>query len=127
MSPSRLLLDSHIVLWSLSGEGLSARARDLMGTADSLYCSAASVWELTLKARAGKLELPKGWLDAVVASGIELMDITPEHALAVAVVDLPHGDPFDRLLLAQAMTEQVGLLTADKTLLETDYPFVVKA
>jgi PIN domain nuclease of toxin-antitoxin system len=127
MTPSNLLLDSHVILWILSGENLSEPLKDTLGLADNLYCSAASVWELTIKANLGKLELPKGWLGSVTSSGIQLMDVTSDHALSISTVDILHGDPFDRLLVAQAMTEQLGLLTADQTLLKTAYPFIVKA
>jgi len=98
-----------------------------MGIADELICSAASIWEISIKAKKGKITLPTTWLGMIISSGISLMNITPEHAFTTAAIDLPHSDPFDRLLVAQAMSEQLRLLTADQTLLNSAYPFIVQA
>jgi PIN domain nuclease of toxin-antitoxin system len=127
MTPTSLILDSHIIVWALNGQQLTKRTKVALGLADRLYCSAASVWELMIKSKDGGIELPKGWVDSVADTGIDLLDVTCAHALAIKAVELPHADPFDRLLVAQAMSEGFGLLTADQTLLKTPYPFIVKA
>ncbi len=127
MAPSSILLDSHIVLWLLNQDPLSAQTKGLLTQALQLYCSAASVWELSIKAQSGKLELPSDWLKAVITSGIQLLDVTCEHALAIQGVEVPHGDPFDRLLVAQAMAERLALLTADAMLWQAHYSFIIRA
>lgn len=117
----RLLLDTHILLWAASGSPrLGDTARALIGEpANTLLFSAASLWEVAIKATLGRPDfradarlLRRGLLD----NGYEELPITSLHAAAVA--DLPpiHRDPFDRLLLAQARQEGVLLLTADHAL-----------
>ena len=127
MTPSKLLLDTHIVVWALTGKRFSDHTMDLLGLAEKLFCSAASVWELSIKAADGDIELPKGWVSSIIGTGIELMDVTTEHAQAIAAVTIKTADPFDRLLVAQAMTEGLGLLTADRALISSPYPFILKA
>jgi PIN domain nuclease of toxin-antitoxin system len=127
MAPSSLLLDSHIVLWMLNQDPISTNAKRVIGQAPSLYCSAASIWELSIKAASGKLDVPETLLSAIRQSGIMFLDVTPEHAYYVRSVDLPHGDPFDKLLVAQARHEKLTLLTADATLIESRHPFILSA
>ena len=127
MDPSRLLLDTHIILWALDGVNLRERTHDIIGLADELVCSAASVWEISIKVKKGRMSLPSTWLSMIISNGVKLLDITSEHAYATASVDLPQGDPFDRLLVAQAMSEQLILLTADRILLNSHYPFIRQA
>ncbi len=114
----RLLLDTNIVLFALAGDGrLPAAAAKAMQDATAIHVSAASIWEMSIKVALGKLTLDMDRLLAVLAStGVERLDIT--HAHARAVLDLPpiHRDPFDRMLVAQALCEPLRLLTADRTL-----------
>lgn len=118
----RLLLDTHVWLWlQVSPERLGARAFEAVSsTANELVLSAASAWEIAIKYRLGKLPLPEPPAryvpERVLRHGVTWLPIAPHHALAVA--DLPelHGDPFDRLLVAQAMAEGLTLVTADGAL-----------
>lgn len=114
----RLLLDTHIFLWSLLGSRrLRAPARRLIEQADAVYVSAASIWEVAIKARLGKIEAdPDALASAIVPSGFIELPVRPLHAAAVARLPLHHSDPFDRLLIAQALTEPLRLVTADKHL-----------
>ena len=120
----RLLLDTHIALWSvMQHPRLPAAARNLIeDSANEIHVSAVSLWEIAIKftAKRGDLRLvPMSARDAerwFLTAGYTLLDMTPAHA--VAVEDLPphHGDPFDRMLVAQALTEPLRLVTADEAL-----------
>jgi len=114
----RLLLDTHIFLWAVSGSPLLKPAiRRTIESADQVYVSAASIWEVAIKARLGKIEADPGELAAAIeASGFIELPVRAAHAAAVARLALHHADPFDRLLVAQAMTEPLRFLTADAVL-----------
>lgn len=112
-----LLLDSHIVLWWLSDdERLTHKARRLVERADEVFVSAATTWELAVKASLGKLRMPEGFLEVVEAQGFSHLPITPVHAMAVQNLPWHHRDPFDRILLAQAIVEGLRLLSVDEAL-----------
>ena len=113
----RILLDTHLLLWSLAEpEKLSATTRNRLDAAE-VFVSAASVWEVSSKVALGKLEAdPSELLAAIEPAGFELLPITGLHAAAVAALPLLHRDPFDRMLAAQARTEPLILLTNDTVL-----------
>lgn len=121
----RLLLDTHIFLWAVAGSPqLKPAARSLIESAERVYVSAASLWEVAIKARLGKIEVdPDDLLAAIDASGFIELPVTAAHAVGVARLADHHADPFDRLLLAQAMAEPLKLLTADRVL--ADYSELV--
>jgi PIN domain nuclease of toxin-antitoxin system len=115
----KLLLDTHVVLWLLAG---SARiSTDLYNTlADprhTVVVSAVSAWEIAIKAGLGKLDLPADlghWFPAeIAAAGLSVLPIDIDHALGVERLPPHHGDPFDRLLIAQAIIEGLTLVSAD--------------
>ncbi|MFP4080481.1 MAG: type II toxin-antitoxin system VapC family toxin [Ectothiorhodospira sp.] len=115
-----LLLDTHLLLWAASQpERLSATARErLMDENNALWFSDASLWEVTIKSSLGRSDfrvdpylLKRGLID----NGYTELPITSGHALAVHHLPPIHRDPFDRMLLAQAESEGVLLLTADET------------
>jgi PIN domain nuclease of toxin-antitoxin system len=114
----RLLLDTQIYLWFLAdSRRLRATARRRIREADVVYVSAASVWEASIKAALGKLDVDIGELvTQIPASGFAELPVAARHAAAVATLPRLHGDLFDRLLVAQAMTEPLHLLTADEGL-----------
>lgn len=114
----RLLLDTHIYLWVVNGDRhLSASARQQISAAQEVYVSAASIWEIAIKIRIGKLEADIDTLvGAIDASGFAPLSVSVRHSAAVAELPLHHADPFDRLLLAQAFSEPLQLLTADRQL-----------
>ena len=109
----RLLLDTHIVLWQLSGEReLSARAQEAIAAADDLLLSVVSFAEIGVKASVGKLDVPD--LQARIAdSGVRTLGLSPAHGLAVSGLPVHHRDPFDRLIIAQATIERLTVVTAD--------------
>jgi PIN domain nuclease of toxin-antitoxin system len=114
----RLLLDTHIFLWAVAGSPLlKPAARRLIEGADEVYVSAASIWEIAIKARLGKIEADARELAAAIhASGFMELPVSAAHAAGVARLDLHHNDPFDRILLAQALAEPLRLLTVDEVL-----------
>jgi PIN domain nuclease of toxin-antitoxin system len=114
----RLLIDTHVFLWAVSGNRqLKPSARTLLADADVVYVSAASLWEIAIKVRLGKLAGDVTALAAAIeASGFQELPVSVRHAAAVAQLPLHHSDPFDRLLLAQAFVEPLRFVTADKTL-----------
>lgn len=114
----RLLLDTQIVLWLVSNDRkLTDDARLLIDNADSRHVSAASIWEIAIKVRLGKLHADPDELNAnLEPSGFRELPITSRHAVQAAKLPLHHGDPFDRMLVVQAMIEGLYLVTADRQL-----------
>ena len=110
----RLLLDTHVVLWQLSGaRTLGERARDAIAAAAELAFSVVSFAEIGVKAAIGKLSVPDDLHQHIASAGLRVVSLAPEHGLAVAELPLHHRDPFDRLLVAQARHEGFTLVTAD--------------
>jgi PIN domain nuclease of toxin-antitoxin system len=110
----RLLLDTHVVLWQLSGtRSLGTRATEAIAAAAELAFSVVSCAEIGVKAALGKLTVPGDLRQHVAGAGLRILALTPEHGLAVAELPLHHRDPFDRLLVAQARHEGFTLMTAD--------------
>jgi PIN domain nuclease of toxin-antitoxin system len=118
----RLLLDTHAFLWFvLDDPQLSRAARSLMEDIhNDLLLSPASYWELAIKVKLGKYDIPgdfSAFMERHVAKNyLTILPITIKHVAAVTTLPFHHRDPFDRLLVAQAMVEQVPLLSADKAL-----------
>ena len=114
----RLLLDTHIFLWAVQGNAsLKPRVRRMMEAAEQIYVSAASIWEIAIKAQLGKIEASAvDLVDAIEASGFLELPVRALHAVRVADLPLHHTDPFDRLLVSQAMAEPLRLLTVDTVL-----------
>jgi PIN domain nuclease of toxin-antitoxin system len=114
----RILVDTHLLLWWVAGARLPGNSGDLIrDPANEVFVSAASVWEVAIKARMGRLEAdPRAFVVALAEGGFVELPITSQHAAAVA--DLPdhHRDPFDRILVAQALVEPMRLLTHDRAL-----------
>lgn len=116
----RLLLDTHLVLWVMQdAKQLSAKARTQLQRANEVFVSAASLWEIAIKASLGKLEVDQGLLtDKLAEAGFRELAITSEHSCKLRELPPLHRDPFDRMLIAQAMCEPLQLLTHDAVLLE---------
>ncbi len=114
----RLLLDTHIFYWSLyETRRLSRITAEIMHGAEAVFVSSASIWEVAIKVRLGKMNAdPQELVDHIAASGFHELPIRSRHAILVAGLPMYHTDPFDRLLIAQAMSEPLHLLTADPQL-----------
>lgn len=118
----RLLLDTHAFLWWIGDDPqLSARARELLADGgNEVLFSAASAWEIAIKASKGLLSFGTGLedfvVDQVTRNGFQVLPVRIDHALRVARLPLHHRDPFDRLLVAQAQVEGLPLVTRDPAL-----------
>ena len=115
----KFLLDTHIFLWWILAHSKLPRAvGDVVADPDNeLYFSAASTWEMIIKSAIGKLSLPAS-PEMFVKEQLFLNDITPlpitmEHTFALANLPMVHRDPFDRMLIAQAIDENLTLITDD--------------
>ena len=114
-----LLLDTHTLLWFLTNDAsLSARARQAIeDPANAKQVSAASLWEVAIKSGLRKLNLPAPYADIfprqLELNGFEIVPITPAHCATLVTLPLHHRDPFDRILVAQAKTEGLTLVTDD--------------
>jgi PIN domain nuclease of toxin-antitoxin system len=116
----KLLADTHAVLWWLSDDPrLTAPAREAIAAAAEPLFSAGTLFEVSIKASLGKLEVAEEWAEELFAEGFSLLAISTAHAAAyrrLPYVELdgkPQRDPFDRLLVAQAMVEGMPLVTCD--------------
>jgi PIN domain nuclease of toxin-antitoxin system len=114
----RLLADTQIVYWVFhEPEKLPSAARKYLDGADAAYVSAASVWEIAVKVKLGKLKAdPLRLVQRIEAAGMRELPVFSWHTVLVADLPLPHTDPFDRLLIAQAMSEPLYLLIFDSRL-----------
>lgn len=111
----KLLLDTHIVYWTFyEPRNLPQDARQLMIDADAVFVSPASIWEIAIKARLGKLNAnPRRVVQFMESAGFHELPVSSRHAVIVADLPLHHTDPFDRLLIAQAISEQMQMVTVD--------------
>jgi PIN domain nuclease of toxin-antitoxin system len=117
----RLLLDTHTALWAVDTQGLLPPhiVEALTDVRNTVFVSTVTIWEIAIKSalrrHAGKLPVSSGEaLFKFREAGFQLLDITPEHALAVEGLPLLHADPFDRLLVAQALSEPIRLVSRDR-------------
>ncbi len=114
----KVLLDTHTLLWALTDEAkLSERVRKLLPQADTWF-SVASLWEILIKARIGKIPLPQPTGPFVMSklqlNGVRLLNVTPDHVLRVESLPDHHRDPFDRMLIAQSLEENLPVVTSDR-------------
>ena len=121
----KLLLDSHLLIWSaLVTRPLPEKTKRLLSDPENdLMFSSASVWEITIKAGLGKRDFqidPRVLRRNLFDNGYEELPLTSEHSIALLNLPPIHKDPFDRILIAQAMVEGITLLTVDATVAE--YP-----
>ena len=114
----RLLLDSHVVLWWLDQDWpLPAETRAAIDDAyNEVVVSAASVWELNMKRARGRLQWPGSLLNELGAREVDVLDVNAQHAVLAAELPMHHRDPFDRMLVAQALHDGYTLVTADRRL-----------
>jgi PIN domain nuclease of toxin-antitoxin system len=121
-----LLLDAHALLWALHDPGKMRReaVQAIRDPRRAVFYSAASAWELELKAAKGKLALPDGWLAAAEGTGFLQLPVTASEAQASARLPWHHADPFDRLLVAQARAHGLTIATRDPLIAPYGVPFL---
>ncbi|MFI7068447.1 type II toxin-antitoxin system VapC family toxin [Kribbella sp. NPDC050124] len=121
----RLLLDTHVLLWWLRDTAdLSDDLKERIDTEFEVYVSSVSVWELSIKKASGKLKLPvdlSGWIRR---SGLSELPISLTHAELAGGLPRIHRDPFDRMLIAQALAERLTLVTRDGLIRQYDVPIL---
>ncbi len=117
-----LLLDAHTVLWWLADDSeLDAEAsRSIADPSNAVLVSAATVWEIEVKRAAGRLEAPGELLEVLERSGIETLPVTAPDAVRAARLPMHHGDPFDRMLVAQAQRLDALVVSRDQALYAYD-------
>ena len=117
----RLLLDTHVFLWWVqNARKLGPKARQSIEQAESVHVSIVSAWEFAVKKALGKLDLDADFEQAIDMEGFGKLDITFDQARLVGKMQPVHGDPFDRMLVAQAITEGLAFVTVDRRL--SQYP-----
>jgi PIN domain nuclease of toxin-antitoxin system len=118
----RVLVDTHAFLWWINDDPqLSESVREIMGNAENvLYISAASGWEIAIKYRLGKLELPSEpesfVIQEIQSNRFRPLPIELSHALHTSSLPMLHRDPFDRVLIAQSQLESLPILTVDRAI-----------
>lgn len=122
----RILLDTQVVVWYLDGNPkIEPNHRQLIvDSRNEVFVSSASLWELAIKISLGKLETSRGLSDILRSlqnQDIEVLPIMPGHILQVTTLPFHHRDPFDRIIIAQAIAERISVLTYDEAL--NKYPF----
>jgi PIN domain nuclease of toxin-antitoxin system len=112
---SRLLVDTHALLWWLNdAPALSATARDVIADpSNEPLVSTASVWEIAIKRSLGKIEVPDELPARIIDAGFSWLPVGSQHAWAVRDLPRHHRDPFDRLLVTQALVEEIPIVTQD--------------
>jgi PIN domain nuclease of toxin-antitoxin system len=118
----RLLLDTHVLIWWLEdSERLTPVARrGIEDPAAAVVVSAAGIWEIEIKRTLGKLDVPDDVLEQAEVNGFDLLPVTGQHAVMAGRLPRHHDDPFDRMLVAQAISEGLTLVTADRRLAAYD-------
>lgn len=114
----KLLLDTHTFIWFVNGDTqLSQKAKEfILNKSNQNYVSIASIWEMAIKVSLGKLKINRPFKDTLTQiedNGFELLPIVFDHTLVLTLLEFHHRDPFDRVLIAQAKSEDMSIITRD--------------
>jgi len=114
----KALLDTHTFLWAITGDKrLSRRAQELFCGPSDLWLSVASIWEILIKVQIGKLDLPLPagpyLVKKLAQNRIETLPLSLDHVLKIERLPMHHRDPFDRVIIAQSLEENLSLITSD--------------
>lgn len=123
----KYLLDTNILLWSLNGDKRLKESiqRIIKNPANIIFISVVSAWEISIKRKIGKLHLKRNIMTYFKQSDFEILNINLDHILMLDNLPLYHRDPFDRLLIAQAKTENLILITSDSKFKKYDVKLLV--
>ncbi len=124
-----ILLDTHALLWFYSGDTqLSSTSQNLIkDTSNNCYVSIASIWEITIKYNIGKLELENSLTDLfefIKRNQISVIPIEFDHLLKLSSLPLIHRDPFDRIIIAQGISEKLTVISKDRFFSDYDLPII---
>lgn len=121
----RLLLDTQILVWIMVDDArLRQATRATLQAADAIHVSTASIWEISIKRSQGRLTVPSDLLDRVRASTIEPLGVTIEHGWLAGGLPMIHADPFDRMIIAQAIAEGMTIVTSDRRMRDYGVPVI---
>lgn len=119
----RVLIDTHVLLWWLAGDDLSPQVADAISdAANDVFVSAATIWELSIKQTLGKVDMPDDLVDQLRRDSFTVLPIDERHAMVAGRLPRHHDDPFDRMLIAQALVDTLVLATRDRELRAYDVP-----
>ncbi|MFY0688983.1 MAG: type II toxin-antitoxin system VapC family toxin [Cyclobacteriaceae bacterium] len=121
------LIDTHILLWWLTDPSqLSPSAMKIIQDArNEVYVSAASIWEIAIKSRLGKLSVPDDLMEVLEKESIQVLSINEHHAWRTSLLPNHHKDPFDHMIIAQAQQSQMALISRDKKFERYDLPKLI--
>jgi PIN domain nuclease of toxin-antitoxin system len=120
-----LLLDTHAVIWFLEGNSeLRSQARGAIESAERVYVSSATIWEMAVKVARGRLVAPSDFPDRLRDLGMLQLALEWEHARLAGGLPLHHRDPFDRMLVAQAIVERLTIVTRDEEIARYPVPVI---
>ena len=120
------ILDTHVILWFLNGEGLSERIKDLIVSSEN-FISVVSLWEVAIKMNIGKYSFDGGFVafrELVNNNGFRILQIKDEYLERLFTLPLIHRDPFDRLIIATTLSENLMLVTADENIQKYDVSWI---
>ena len=121
----RLLLDSQILIWAMADDArLGIDVRDAIQTAEVVHVSAASIWEIAIKRAKGRLSVPDDLVDRVGEAGFQALPVSIEHGWLAGSLPRLHDDPFDRVIVAQAIAEGLTIATSDRRIREYGVPVI---
>jgi PIN domain nuclease of toxin-antitoxin system len=122
------LLDTHVLLWWLANDPkLSTDMREIIkNPVNNCFVSAVTIWEIAIKTSLGKLKQPDDFLAVLLDNRFQVMDISPQHCLNVGSLPWHHKDPFDRMLISQALVENLTLISVDAKFKLYDVPLFTK-
>tara|TARA_R100001143_G_scaffold63593_1_gene73127 strand:- start:36792 stop:37169 length:378 start_codon:yes stop_codon:yes gene_type:complete len=118
------LIDTHVLLWWLTDDKrLNEKARNIL-TEKPVWCSVVTPWEIAIKEKLGKICLPDSFDEVLKGAGFIWLDLTFKHIQELRQLPLLHKDPFDRLLIAQALHEELTLITSDQQIQDYNVPIL---
>jgi len=120
-----IVLDTHVVWWFLNGNEKTPKTvrETILNAENTIYVSIATIWEVAIKMSIGKMNFDggiDGFIEAIEGNDFTLLGIDPQHIKAVTDLPFIHRDPFDRMLVAQAMVEDMPIMTSDANVLKYD-------
>ena len=121
------LLDTHTFIWWIQDNlNLSYKSKEVISNPNNLiFVSSVNTWEITIKKSLGKLNVTDNLENIILKCGFEVLPINIKHTLYIENLDKYHDDPFDRLLISQAIIENLTLITRDENIIKYKIPYIL--